>query len=76
MNLQKIVGANVLRLRQSKGWSQENLAEASNLHRTYVSQIETGARNPTLAIIQRLSLALGVAPYELLQELPVEDVGG
>ena len=71
MNLAKIVGVNVVRLRAQKGWSQEQLAEASNLHRTYVSQIETGARNPTLNIIQRLSGALGVDPYELLQEFPV-----
>lgn len=75
MNLQKIVGGNVLRLRQEKGWSQENLAEASGLHRTYISQIETGTRNPTLGIIQRLAQALGVAPHELLQEPQGRDLG-
>lgn len=76
MNLPKIVGANVVRLRQQKGWSQEQLSETSGLHRTYISQIETGARNPTLGIIQRLAQSLEVAPFVLLQEPQNKDSGG
>jgi transcriptional regulator with XRE-family HTH domain len=59
--------ANVRLLRDKRGWSQEDLAEKSGLHRTYISGIERGVRNPTLGIIDRLAKALGVPPSELLK---------
>lgn len=66
MNINQRFGANVRRLREIKGWSQETLAEAAELHRTYISGIENATRNPTLTVIERLARALGVAPSELL----------
>lgn len=66
MTIQEQFGANVRRWRESKNWSQENLAEAADLHRTYISGIETGARNPTLTVVLRLAEALGATPAELL----------
>lgn len=66
MNINQRFGANVRRLREIKGWSQETLAEAAELHRTYISGIENATRNPTLMVIERLARALGVAPSELL----------
>jgi transcriptional regulator with XRE-family HTH domain len=59
--------ANVRHLRDKRGWSQEELAEKSGLHRTYISGIERGVRNPTLSIIDRLAKALGVPASELLK---------
>ena len=46
--------------------SQEALAHASEVHRTYVSLIERGIRHPTLDIVFRLAEALKVAPSELV----------
>ncbi len=66
MDIRKQVGLNVQRLRREKGWSQEDLAFESGLHRTYVSGIERGVRNPTLLILEKLAKSLGVAPMELL----------
>lgn len=66
MNIQEIVGTNVRRLRQSKGLSQEALAERSGLHRTYISGVERGVRNITLAALDSLARALRVAPAVLL----------
>jgi len=60
------LSANVVALRSRLGWSQEQLAEQSGLHRTYISGIERGVRNPTLSIIARLASALGVTPAALL----------
>jgi two-component system response regulator len=60
-DVQKGFGAEVKRRRMQLGISQEKLAERANLHRTYVSDVEAGKRNPSLASIQRLTLALGAS---------------
>ncbi len=66
MDIRKQVGVNLQRLRREKGWSQEALAFESGLHRTYVSGIERGVRNPTVMIIEKLAKTLGVRPAKLL----------
>lgn len=58
--------ANVKRLRQAAGISQEALADRAGLHRTYISSIERGERNVSLENIFSIAEALGVAPGELL----------
>ncbi|MEM6901147.1 MAG: helix-turn-helix transcriptional regulator [Pseudomonadota bacterium] len=67
MEIQAVVGRNVKRCRELKGLSQEELAFQSDLHRTYVSGVERGIRNPTVAIVARLANALGVTPANLLE---------
>lgn len=59
-------GNRVRELRRKKGFSQETLAHASGLHRTYVSGVERGERNISLVNIVRLANALGVRPAHLL----------
>ncbi|MGA7750782.1 MAG: helix-turn-helix transcriptional regulator [Gallionella sp.] len=67
MTIQISLGNNVRRIRESKGWSQDKLSEESGLHRTYISGIERGVRNPTIEIVQEIALALGVSPSQLLE---------
>jgi transcriptional regulator with XRE-family HTH domain len=57
------------RLRQSKGWSQEEFAHEAGLHRTYVSDLERGARNPTISVVDKLAVALDVKVGALLDEM-------
>lgn len=71
MDIRKQVGLNVKRIRKDKGWSQEDLAFESGMHRTYVSGIERGIRNPTVTVIERLATTLNIEPHELLKA--VED---
>lgn len=52
--------------RRRRNLSQEELGFRSGLHRTYVSGIERGRRNPTLDSILKLAEALGVAPGVLV----------
>ncbi|MGC9941578.1 MAG: response regulator [Verrucomicrobiota bacterium] len=52
-------GTSVKGWRNQLGISQEELAERADLHRTYVCDVECGARNVTLATIERLARALG-----------------
>ena len=66
VDIRQRLGSNVRRLRTQRGLSQEAFADLANIHRTYVSDIERGARNPTITVVQRLSIALGVDAAELL----------
>ena len=66
VDIRKRLGSNIRRLRTERGLSQEAFADLANIHRTYVSDIERGARNPTITIVQRLGDALGVAVADLL----------
>jgi transcriptional regulator with XRE-family HTH domain len=49
-----------------KGWWQEELAHESGLHRTYVSDLERVARNPTITVVDRLAPTFGVPVGQLL----------
>lgn len=66
MDIRARLAKNLIALRQAKGWSQEDLADEAELHRTYVSGIERKVRNPTVLILERLANALKVAPGRLL----------
>ncbi len=66
MDIRRQLARNLKRLRTDKGWSQEELADQAGLHRTYVSGVERGVRNPTITIVATLAKALGVQPAELL----------
>ncbi len=48
------------------GLSQEEFAHRADVHRTYVSDIELGKRNPTIEIVEQLAKALEVTPGSLL----------
>ena len=58
--IQKVYGERLRAIRLQKGVSQEALADAAELHRTYVSSVERGERNISLVNIGRLADALGV----------------
>lgn len=65
MDIRRRVGLNMKRLRQGKGWSQEELADRAGLHRTYVSGLERGVRNPTVTVIEKLAKGLEAQIAEL-----------
>jgi transcriptional regulator with XRE-family HTH domain len=70
MDPRVVLGDEVRRRRLAKGLSQERLAEACELHRTYIGGIERGERNVALLNICRLAFALGCSPAELIAGAP------
>ncbi len=61
-------GLRVRALRNAQGLSQEALADAAGLHRTYIGSVERGERNITLSNIYALADALNVPAQELLRD--------
>lgn len=64
------LGSNLRKLRQARGLSQEAFADEAGLHRTYVSDLERYARNPTITVVDKIATALGVSIGELLDAAP------
>jgi transcriptional regulator with XRE-family HTH domain len=58
----------VHQLRKQHGWSQEQLAEAADLHENYVSRLETGRQEPGFFVLLRLCRALGTEPAAFLED--------
>lgn len=67
MDVVFLFGKNVRALRDEAGLSQEELAFRAGMKRTYLSDLERGARNPTVRALGLLASALGVAPARLLE---------
>ena len=67
-DLQRTVGRNLRRYRQTRGLSQEAFADLVGVHRTYMGGLERGERNLTLRSLERLAAVIEVNPLELLQE--------
>ena len=55
--------------RESLGLTQEDLAEKAGIHRTYLSDVERGARNLSLVNIERLASALSMSMSELFERV-------
>lgn len=67
--IQRTVGGRIRELRIKKGWNQEEFANVSGFHRTYVGQIERGENNISFENLIKLASVLSVTPSELLSVL-------
>lgn len=61
------LGQKIKEIRIKEGYSQEELASLSKLHRTYISDIERGERNVSVQNIEKIAKALKIDPSELLK---------
>lgn len=66
MDMRKLVGRNVRRIRLARGLTQERFSELSGFTQHYISGLERGRRNPTVVSLYELAQALGVTPVELI----------
>ena len=69
MDVRRRVGLNLKKFREEQGFSQEAFADHCGLHRTYISGIERGVRNPTVVIVDKIAKALKVPPGVLLDPI-------
>jgi len=65
----RTVGARIRELRQAQGWTQDEFAHRSGLHRADVGAIERGERNLTLRTMRIVADTLGVKIGDLTKEL-------
>ena len=70
MDIRRVVGLNLKRLRDVLDISQEAMADKAGIHRTYISGVERGVRNPTVLVLAKIAEAAGADPDELLR--PIE----
>jgi len=65
-NINTKLGKKIRELRQKKNLSQEELADLSGFHRTYIGMVERAEKNITLKNLEKLADALGIDIKELL----------
>lgn len=63
-------GARIRQLRSARNWSQEALANASALDRSYICSLENGRQNPMMGVLKKLSDALDIPVEEIIAEKP------
>ncbi len=68
-NITEILGQRIRYYRRQQKLSQERLAELSDLHPTYIGQIERGEKNATIESIYKISIALDIPMSKLLEKL-------
>ena len=73
MDIRRRVGLNLKKYRRAAGFSQEGLALECGLHRTYVSGVERGIRNPTVVVLEKLAAPLDIPVWRLLDEVGTEN---
>ena len=65
MDLQDIVISNLKRFRKIRHITQEELAERCETDTSYIGQIETKKRFPSLALVEKIATALEIQAYQL-----------
>ena len=55
-----LLGKNLRKAREARGWSQESLALRSGVHRTYVGAVERGEYNVTFLTLRKLTKSVGI----------------
>lgn len=71
-DIRKRFGLAIKQRRHEIGISQEELSFRAKLHRTYISDIERGTRNPSLENIEKLAQALEIALSALFANYGIE----
>jgi transcriptional regulator with XRE-family HTH domain len=66
-DLKDVVALNLRRMRQGKGWTQEELADRVGLSVRYVGQVERGQASMSVTVLGQFADALGTEATELVR---------
>ena len=66
------IGITIRKIRKRKKLSQKELSRISNISQTYISQIESGEKNPSIAIIEKIGDVLNV-PFQIISFLSLDN---
>jgi transcriptional regulator with XRE-family HTH domain len=67
MDMRRLVGQNVKKIRLEKKLTQEQFSDISGFSQQYLSGLESGRRNPTVVTLYEIAKALGVSHLDLLE---------
>ena len=67
MNVNKELGMRIRYLREQKKMTLEDLSFEADINKNYLSDLERGNRNPTVKILERIAVALGITLEELFK---------
>lgn len=67
IKFEKSAGARIKEFRKERGWSQQKLADETNVEKKQIQRIERAEHSPTLSILVAIAKALGKQPFELLK---------
>lgn len=62
-----LLGQRIRSLRNTKGWTQQELGEHADVNYKFVGEIERGQQNPSFAVLVKIAAALGVELPELFR---------
>jgi len=68
MEIQAVFAENMKKYRKQAKLTQEKLAELCETDHRYIGQIETGRRCPSLEYVEKIAVALNIAPYRLFYD--------
>ncbi len=71
-DINQAIAKAINKYRLATSLSQEELADAAEIHRTYVSQIERGLKSPTLHVLFNIAAALEINASDIVQEIEKE----
>ena len=71
--MEQTYGQTLRKLREASGMSQEELAFKTDLHRTYISQLERDLKSPSLRTVTTIARALGLTLLEFVQRMSESD---
>jgi len=63
------MGKRIRELRKARGWNQDDLAQQSGFGRTYISNVERGAKNPSLRSLEIFALGFGMTLGQFLNDV-------
>lgn len=63
------LGWRIRKLREEEGWTQETLAEKTDLDRSYIAGIEAGLRNPSLKALRKLAKGFGLSMAQFVESV-------